>query len=84
MIVLQTCSNLLMGLYARNVIGAGSRGQRGSFPPGNILALLGDLRPSPPPPPRELYSELKKRSQKSAKTFFLENTYFWDKNAVQI
>jgi len=31
------------------IIGAGSRGQRGAAaPPGNALALLGDLRPPSP------------------------------------
>jgi len=51
-------------------IGAGSRG--GSCPPGNILPLW------------ELYFEPNKRSPRSANTFFLENTYFWDKKAAQI
>jgi len=56
------------------------REEGGSCPPWNISApSLGDLCP-----PWELYSEPNKRSRKSAKTSFLENTYFWDKNAVQI
>jgi len=52
-------------------IGAGSRGAGG----GKNLEIFW--------PPWELYSEPSKRSWKSAKTFFLENAYFWDKNAVQ-
>jgi len=60
-------------------IGAGSRG--GSCPPENILNKQSRRRPFFY---RTLISVTKTRSKSGEELLFLENAYFWKKNAAQI